>query len=153
MDVETSTSGYFKNIFIFQSLISSLWRECFGLFLRDYVNTIYQKYFTRKFWVCVTEDLLITRNEFLVIIIILSFFSLFLFRRFLRDASMDFLEIFRYDGEWKYPQKFFLFFQNSLPVVKYGRFTFFKKPSCPPFSSETVKDREMKLTPKIDLSM
>ena len=66
---------------------------------------------------------------------------------------MDFLEIFRYDGERKYPQMFFLFFQNSLPVVKYGRFTFFKKSSCPPFFSDMAKDREMKLTPKIDFSM
>ena len=92
-------------------------------------------------------------KRLVIIIIILSFFPLILFRRFLRDALMDFLEIFRDDGEWKYPQTFFSFFQNSLPVVKYGRFTFFKKSSCPPFFSETVRDREMKLIPKIDLSM
>ena len=40
-----------------------------------YVDTLFQKYFIRKLrWKCsVTEDLLITRNEFLVIIIIIFF--------------------------------------------------------------------------------
>ena len=40
-----------------------------------------------------TEDLLITRNEFLVIIL----FPFFLSGRFLRDGLTDFLETFRED--------------------------------------------------------
>ena len=45
-----------------------------------------------------TEDLLITRNEILVIIIIIIIIIIFL-TRFLRDAWMDFHEIFR-DGRY-----------------------------------------------------
>ena len=46
-----------------------------------------------------------------------------------------------------------MFFENSLPVGKYGRFSLFKKSFCPAVFSKTVKDRVMKFSGMIDLSI
>jgi hypothetical protein len=65
-------------------------------------------------------------------------FSFFLSGRFLRNGLTDFLEIFRKDAVHQFLGKFFSFVENSLPVGKYGRFSFFKKCFCPAVFSQTV---------------
>ena len=88
-----------------------------------------------------------------LLLLLLLFFSTFLSGRFLRDGWTDFLEIFRKDALHLYLGKFFEFVKNSLPVGKYGRFSLFKKSFCPAVFSKTVKDRVMKFSGMIDLSI
>ena len=76
-----------------------------------------------------TEDLLVVRNE--ISSSYYYFFPHFLSGRFLRDDLMDLLEIFRVDVKVKEVDCFLLSSKYSLPVGKYGRFSFFKKRSCP----------------------
>ena len=73
--------------------------------------------------------------------------------RFLRNGSIDFDEIFRGDVLSYELNSVFLFFEISLPVGKYGRFSVFKKSFCPAVFSKTVKDRVMKFSGMIDLSI
>ena len=72
--------------------------------------------------------------------------------RFLRDGWTDFFETFRKDAVKQEINSAFLFFENSLPVGKYGRFSVFKKSFCPSVFSKTVKDKVMKFSGMIDLS-
>jgi hypothetical protein len=82
---------------------------------------------------------------------LLFFFLFFLSGRFLRNGLTDFLEIFWKDAVHQYLGKNFSIVENSLPVGKYGRFSFFKKSFCPAIFSQTVKDRVMKFSGMIDL--
>jgi hypothetical protein len=60
--------------------------------------------------------------------------------RFLRDGWTDNLEIFSDDVLEDELNSVFLFFENSLPVVKYGRFSVFQKSFCPRMFSKTVEE-------------
>ena len=64
---------------------------------------------------------------------------------------MDFPETFTgYRQRW-YLEAFFSFFQNSLPFVRYVRFSGFWKKLCPGVNLKTTKDNRMKLSGMIDL--
>ena len=122
--------------------------------MQDWHKCVHVTFFLQWSMLCISEvekrkTLLITCNEFLVIIIIL--FPFFLSGRFFRNGLTDFLEIFRKDAVHQYLGKFFSFVENSLPVGKYGRFSFFKKCFCPAVFSQTVKNRVMKFWGMIDL--
>ena len=63
----------------------------------------------------------------------------------------EILEIFRVDVKVNEVDRFLLSSKKSLPVGKYGCFSFFKKRSCPCMFSKTVIDRDLKFSEGIDL--
>ena len=87
-----------------------------------------------------TEDLLITRNEILVKVFRFDgrpysdctvSSSSYFFPIFCPGDFSEILEIFRVDVKVNEVDRFLLSSKNSLPVGKYGRFSFFKMRSCP----------------------